>query len=181
MALSPSSKRLLPWLSGVVLLAGVVALVVALVGNTGTSLETPRSSEPAVVPAKERKVPLPRAARLVAAKFVQTAVLRQRLGESWRYVAPELRSGYTLAQWKAGDIPVVPFPKEWFQVAPMRVDYAYADRALLEVSMLSKNDRKVKSQIFFLGVRKVGEGADAKWLVDYWAPRGAPKIPISAS
>jgi hypothetical protein len=176
--MSPSLKRAIPWFSGLVLVAGVLALAFSLIGNTADTSPPPASTEPVVVPKKEKQVPLPRAARLVAAKWIQSAVLRQHVEESWRYTHPSMRAGYTLAQWKSGEIPVVPFPNEWFQLAPMRVDYAFADRALLEVSMLSKDDKKVKSQIFFIGLRKAGKGTSARWLVDYWAPRGAPKIPL---
>jgi hypothetical protein len=30
-------------------------------------------------------------------------------------------------------------------------------------------------------MKRIGKGEDARWLVDYWAPRGSPKIPLSSN
>ena len=35
----------------------------------------------------------------------------------------------------------------------------------------------MKPQRFLLGLSAVGHGTSRHWLVDYWAPFGAPKIP----
>jgi hypothetical protein len=145
------------------------------------TLPDTRSNVPAVLPKKEKAAKLPPAAKLVAAEFVKTAVLRQNLDRAWALVAPELKQGFTLKDWRSGNIPVVPFPKKWFQLAPMKVDYAYENKALIEVAMLSKDDKKVKSQNFFLELVKIGKGDAAKWRVSSWVPRGAPKIPLPAS
>lgn len=175
-SLSPSFKRALPWLSGLVLLAGVVALVVSLVGNTGKPVPDTRSAGPVQYPSKLKPAKLPAAARLAAARWIQTAVLRQRLEEAWTLTAPTLKQGMTLADWKSGDIPVVPYtPRRYFMQARLKVDAAHARDALLEVAMLSKDERKLKSQYFFLELQKVGR----RWLVSGWVPRAAPKIPAA--
>jgi hypothetical protein len=36
---------------------------------------------------------------------------------------------------------------------------------------------KTKPQLFHLGLHAFGTGAARHWLVEYWAPFGAPKIP----
>ncbi|HEY0416815.1 MAG TPA: hypothetical protein VGC78_10535, partial [Gaiellaceae bacterium] len=82
---SPSFQRALPWIAGVILLAGVIAFVsVRVAGNkSGHETDAPLSSKPAVVPQKAKPGKLPASARLSAQRFIQTAVLRDRLREAW--------------------------------------------------------------------------------------------------
>ena len=63
------------------------------------------------------------------------------------------------------------------EAATFKVDESYPDEAILEVALLPKDSAKVKPQIFFIGLKKFGSGANAKWLVDYWAPYAPPPIP----
>lgn len=170
-------NRFVPWLSGLVLAAGVVAVLVTVVGNTGRSYNAPLTNKPAVVPKVERSVPVPKEARLVAGKFVLTAVARQNLAEAWAITAPSLKRGYTLAQWETGNIPVVPYPADAIGIAPFKVDYSYPDRILLEVALLPKKGHDIKPQDFFIGLHAYGTGRHKRWLVDYWAPRGAAQVP----
>jgi hypothetical protein len=176
---SPSFQRALPWIAGVVLLAGVAAFVAVRVvhNKTGHETDAPLSSKPAVVPKKEASIKLPASARRTAQRFIETAVLRDHLRESYYLTHPVLRQGYTLAQWLTGNIPVVPFTKKYFLEARMKLDYAHRKDALLEVAMLSTNDKKFKSQYFFLELQKQGQ----RWLVSSWVPRAAPKVPISTA
>ena len=176
---SPSFNRALPWIAGAVLLAGIAAFASVRIAHNKTGHETdaPLSNKPAVLPAKDPNVKLPASARVTAQKFIETAVLRQHLAQSYKLVHPTLRQGYTLKQWLTGNIPVVPFTKKYFMEARMKLDYAHPKDALLEVAMLSTNDKKFKSQYFFLEMQKQGD----RWLVSSWVPRAAPKIPISTS
>lgn len=168
---------MLPWLAGAVLVAGIALFVARVVvhNKTGAEVQTPVSSKPAVVQKKEPNVKLPASARATAQRFIDTAVLRQKLAESYTLTDPELRQGYTLKQWLTGDIPVVPFTKKYFLEARMKLDYAHPTDALLEVAMLSTNDKAFKSQYFFLEMKK----RNGRWRVSSWIPRAAPKIPIS--
>ncbi len=169
--------RLLPWAAGLVLVAGIVAVLVAYLGNTGKSLDLPRSNRPAQIVKKEKTVPFEQAARRVAERFILTAVARRHLAESWTLVAPSMKRGFTLAQWKTGAIPVVPYPADPANAAPVKIDYSYKDRALLEIALFPRKGVKVKPQLFFLGLHAYGKGKQRRWLVDYWAPRSAPSIP----
>jgi len=36
---------------------------------------------------------------------------------------------------------------------------------------------ETKPQLFLLGLHAFGQGKQRHWLVNYWAPYGAPKIP----
>jgi len=172
----------LPWLAGAVLVAGAVVLAVVLIGNTGKKLNlyAPPTGGPAKVYAKPKTVSLSKEARLTAGRFILTAVARKNLAEAWTLTAPTLRAGFTRKQWLTGAIPVVPFPSAAIDFAPIKVEYSYADRAMLLIALLSK-DKNIKSQDFYIGLRKFGSGAGAHWLVDYWAPFSPPALPLDTS
>ena len=109
------ANRLLPWFGAAVLAAGTVVFLVKVFGT---------SDEPAPVaaPPAERQVQLPdrrqpprapldRRARVVAGKFILTAVARRNLAESWNLMHPSLRAGYTKRQWVTSEeLPIVPVP-----------------------------------------------------------------------
>jgi hypothetical protein len=170
------SRRRLRWLgfaSVLVLVAGIVAVLVVFVGNTGTKLDAPVRNAPAQTAAKEKKVPLEKQARLVAGKFINTAVARQDLAASWPLVGSELKAGMTKKQWLAGNIPVIPFPGKIGQVR-MKVDLSEHDHALLEVLVLPAA-ANVKPAFFFLEMRKRA----GHWVVISWAPRSNIALPAA--
>lgn len=169
----------MPLLSGLVLVAGVVAFSVAWLGDSGTSLESPLSSEPAQIYTPRKHVALDAEARKVAGRFILTAVARRNLGESYALAHPELRQGMSKRQWLTGDIPVVYYPATQIETATFKVDESYPGEAILEVALLPKDASKVKPQVFFIGLKKAGKGDSARWLVNYWVPRAAPQIPTA--
>ena len=175
--MSATTRRSVTFLSGLILVAGVVAVAVAWIGDTGTSQETPLSEEPAQVFTPRKQVPLDVEARKVAGRFILTAVARENLGASYALAHPELRQGMTKREWLTGDIPVVYYPAKAIETATFKVDESYADEAILEVALLPKEASKVKPQVFFIGLKKVGKGAAGRWQVNYWVPRAAPQVP----
>ena len=170
-------RRTASFASGLLLVAGVVAFTVAYLGDTGTSLESPLSNEPAQVYSPRKQVPLDPEARKVAGRFILTAVARENLGESYALAHPELSQGLSKQEWLTGNIPVVYYPAKQIELATFKVDESYRDEAILEVALLPKDATKVKPQVFFIGLKKVGKGAAARWQVNYWVPRAAPQIP----
>jgi hypothetical protein len=177
--------RWLPWLAGIVLVAGVASILVVVLGgwNTAKPLPPPGPSTPVQRPVTEKTVPLSSAARLVAGRFILTAVARRNVGEAYDLVGPQLRQGLTRAQWRTGNIPVVPYPVSLVQLAPMKVDFSYRNHALLEVALLPKdgakvNGVKIKPQLFYLELQTYGKGRARHWVVIGWVPRGAPHIPV---
>jgi hypothetical protein len=173
---SPRTQRYLLWLSAFVLAAGIAAVLVVFLRNTGSSETQTFSNEPVQTVAKPgKKLPLEKAQRELAAKFILTAVQRKRLGEAWDLVGPGIRQGMTYKEWLTGVIPVVPF-LDPIRLAPIKVDLSQKNYALIEVVILpvSKN---VKPQIFTMELIKVGKGAKSHWVVNSWAPRSAPTIP----
>jgi len=180
--------RWLPWLAGIVLTVGVLVGLISIFGlwNTAKPLPAAGPSTPVQRPVVEKTVKLSPEARVVAGRFILTAVARENLDEAYGLVGPQLKAGLTRAQWRTGNIPVVPFPVNLLKLSPMKVDYSYKDHALLEVALLPKpgskvNGEKVKAQLFYLELRAYGKGKNRRWLVTDWVPRGAPHIPLPAS
>ena len=162
-------------------LAGLAAAVgLALVLVLGPNKDAPPqhlSQAPAIEPAPQVKAPLSAEARRVAIRFIQTAVAREHLDEAWTLVGPNLRGGLTREQFLLGEIPVVPFPIDKLDVAPYKVDESYKTSALLEIALLPKRGSGIRSQVFFLELKRIGAGKKARWVVDNWVPRAAPVVP----
>jgi len=135
------------------------------------------STVPAQEPERQVEAPLPNEARQVAVRFIQTAVARENLEEAWELVGPNLRGGLTRKEWLTGNNPVVPFPVDQLDVAPYKVDEAYETSALMEVALLPRKGSGVRAQVFFLGLKKVGSGPRARWVVDNWVPRASAVVP----
>ena len=173
----PRWRRALPWVGGVLLIAGVIVALATFLGSSDAPKET-FSNEPAVDVTKPVKnIAVPAEVKLTAQKFIKTAVARRDLASAYELVGPQIKQGMTLAEWKTGNIAVIPFPIDKLDFAPFKVDYAHPNDVLMEVALLAKTGAGVKSQIFFINVKKFGKGANAKWLVDNWVPRGSAPVP----
>jgi hypothetical protein len=174
---SPRSQRYLLWASGLVLAAGIAAVLVVFLGNTGSSEPEVFSSEPVQTVAQppKNKPKLEQVQREVAGEFIKTAVQRKRLAKAWNLVGPGIRQGMTYKQWLTGTIPVVPF-LDRIKITSIKVDVADKDYALIEAIILPVSN-KVKPQIFTMEMIKVGKGSDSHWVVNSWAPRSTPTIP----
>jgi hypothetical protein len=177
---SPRTQRYLLWLSAFVLAAGIAAVLVVFLRNTGNSEPEVFGNEPVQTVAKPSKnIPLERAQRQLAGKFILTAVQRKKLAEAWDLVGPGIRQGMTYKEWLSGTIPVVPF-LDAIKLAPIKVDLSQKNYALIEVVILPVS-KKVKPQIFTMELIRVGKGAKSHWVVNSWAPRSAPTIPNNPS
>jgi hypothetical protein len=179
---SPRTQARIFWLSMVVLVAGIIVFLIAFVGNTGKTLDTPLSDKPAQDNSKvPATVKLPADAKQVAREFILTAVARKNLTRAYALSGPLIRQGMSLKEWNKGAIPVVPYPGDAIDYAPMKVDYSYPKEALVEVALLPKKGFKIKPQIFFLTLIKVGKGNQAHWLVNGWVPRSGAQVPNGSS
>ncbi|HEY6076226.1 MAG TPA: hypothetical protein VIV36_05265, partial [Gaiella sp.] len=118
---APRTRRRVAW----VLTGGAVCAAVVLLLVLGPNKDAPKeriSNVPAQEPARQVKAPLPKEARQVAVRFIQTAVARENLEEAWTLVGPNLRGGLTKKEWLTGNNPVVPYPIDKLDVAPYKVD-----------------------------------------------------------
>lgn len=172
---------MLPWLSALVLVAGVVAF--AGTYFTGDSSEdkaaAPKPASTPAHPAKAGKPAFDASARQIARAFISTAVARKNLEASWPLLHADIKQGMTLAEWETGEIPVVPYPVGDLNKAQFSVDEAYEDTLLLEVALVPEPGAEVNPGVFHLGLRAVGNGTNRHWLVDYWMPRWSPPIPYA--
>jgi hypothetical protein len=187
-SLSERTTRLLFWAGLAVLVGGTIFFVVKVFGGDGET--TPQAASnppppPLTVPGQKnvdrprqtlQRTGISRDARLVAGKFILTAVARKHLAESWKYIHPEMKAGYTLKQWKTGNIPVVPYPVDGLEQARFRIDYRQGNTIQLKVALIPKKGVDIDAAIFDLGLRRVGKGDQAHWLVDYWAPFYEPPV-----
>lgn len=177
-----SSGRVPVWLpivSGLVLLAGVVAVLIAFdVGGIRNTADVSRpvpSNEPATpVPAKQQAVPVNKAAAQVAIRFIDSAVARRNLEASYSLITPEVRGGLSLAEWKTGNIPVQYFPvwKKGAGFSPYRVEWSYRNELMLKILLVPEAGSGLKDTQFWIGVKKVG--TPAVWKVNYFAPYWFP-------
>lgn len=163
------------WLSALILAAGVAAVLIVFLRNTGKSLQTRQRNVPAQVVKTPKQVPLSKEARDVAGRFILTAVLRKNLGEAWKLAGPNVRGGLTYKQWLTGNIPVVPFTYK-LDVAPIKIDESTKDHAMIEVALVAKN-KKIKPAYFIADLNLIGKGTNKHWVVNGWVPAyGRPDI-----
>lgn len=182
-----SSRKLqqaLPWIAGGVLALGVITFLQVL--NSPEKEEAVPTQRGAAQVAKEPKTvpPAPEARRIVN-QFLKTAVdrdgneaaARKKLDAAWRISSPNVRGGLTKREWLTGNIPVVPYDVSSVERAPVRLDWSYENEASFAVMLLPKDGSAEKPQTFFITVKKFGKGANARWLVDYFAPYAPPAVP----
>jgi hypothetical protein len=144
------AERLLPVVAGAVLLAGILVYAFGRGGQARPSATVPLD---------------PRAA-VVAREFIRDAVQRRDLDHAYRLVTPGLRRGYSLARWRTGSIPIVPFPGKDLRIAPFAVKLSVRSRAVLSTELESDSTRATP---FRIGLVERG----GRWLVDTWTPARA--------
>jgi hypothetical protein len=158
---------------------GAVALTVVLFGNTATNRETAISSEDAQVLTPQKTVPVSEEAKAVATRWILGAVNRTDLEGTYDLTHPDIRGTMTRAQWATGEIPVIPYPVDKVYDGRWRVDYSYEDEALLEIGLIPAENASERALTFYIGLKKVGEGESARWVVNYWSPRYRPPVPLA--
>jgi hypothetical protein len=173
-AQKPGWRKALPWVTGTLLVAVGVALLIIFYGNTGHSTATPLHPN---IPAKDvSKVPptikLEPAATRTARRFIQTAVARKNLREAYGLSGPQIVQGQSLKSWLTGNIAVPPYPVNALAYAPMKIDYSYPKEALIEVALLPTPKSHIRAMLFMMQLDKI----HGKWVVNSWVPRTTPLV-----
>ncbi|TMK95186.1 MAG: hypothetical protein E6G42_03375 [Actinobacteria bacterium] len=166
--------RLFPWVSGLVLVAGLVAFLIVFYGNTAKQQDVnpaPGFKPTVVKPTAGKSVPVPRESRVVAGRFILTAVQRKHLEQAWPLIGPAIRQGLTHKQWLTGNIAVVPWFGQLGQV-PLKVDYSIKNEVEFTVILAPKVGTKGHPDTFIITLHKFGN----KWLVTSWVPFEPPPI-----
>ena len=171
------------WISGAVLVIGIAVFLGVILSRGGSSGPAngnlakvssgpPSSTKPA---AKNSTVASSTDALKVARTFLETAVLRKNLAASYPLVGPDLKGGMSLAQWRKGDIAVVPYPAVNAKTAKFHITSSRKNELFAQVLLTSRKGSGVKALAFNLGVDRIG----GKWVVNYWLPE--PTIKTKAN
>jgi hypothetical protein len=101
-------------------------------------------------------------------------VARKQVGDSWTLVSPDLRRGFSRAEWARGDIPIVPYPVD---TARWELDYSYADSIGFQVALFPPRGRRIRPIVFNVDLRAFGRGKGRRWLVDGFTPGVVRALP----
>jgi hypothetical protein len=171
----PGWQKAAPWVAAVVVIGALAGFLGVKYGNTGKSTATPVLTN---VPADDRSV-VPQTVKLtpgatrVARQFIRTAVARKNLDAAYGIVTDQIKQGQSLKSWRTGNIAVIPYPVDAIKYAPMKIDFSYPTEAQIQVALLPKPGKKVRSQLFIMDLVK----RNGKWLVNAWVPRSTPPVP----
>lgn len=137
-----------------------------------STVSSPPAASTAPAP---KKVPASPAALKVARTFLETAVLRKNLDVAYGIVAPNLKGGMSLAQWRRGNIPVPVYPARDAKTAQLVVQSSHPNKLLLQVLLHARQGSGVRPLNFSLGLERVAgkSGEPARWLVNYFVAKYA--------
>jgi hypothetical protein len=175
---SPRRRRRVLWLGVVVAVAAVATILGVFFPNTSpTRHGAPFTKEPVqTIPPLPQSVEFTAQERkevsAVAGDFIATAVFRQRLDHSYDLVLPSFHQGLTRKEWRTGNIPVVPYPRDAVAFMRWKLDYSYTNRVGMHVAFLPKQTAKVGGMVFAIELKNVGTADHHRWLVSYWTPSG---------
>ena len=158
---------------GLVVAGGVAAAVA--IGNTAAP-PLPRSNHKDSLQTVRPRVPLTAADRReirdVARRFVVSAVERIHPERAWPIASESLRAGQTLQQWRAGSLPVEPYP---VRVARWRFAYTVRGEVGLDV-WVDATDPKLSPLVYRLTLVRGRRASRAVWLANSWTP-----VPLGGS
>jgi hypothetical protein len=168
-----------------VFVAGGIAFLLVFFGNTAE----PRNihADPNA-PVKDlsgvpKSVPVDPKARLVAGKFITSAVTRKDLKTAWDVTAPGSYvrpKAMTYKEWLTGNIPVQFYPPGAIDAAAFKVETSFKDEVTLNVYLYAKPGAEVQSQTFFITLKPKGQGADRRWFVTNFVPSNStPPVPAA--
>jgi len=176
-----SSRRFNRWLlvlGALVLVAGVIAILVTKVGNNSGTTENANPTGPPIsqLEKNQKNIQFPAAAWKVAKQFIAAAPARKNLAKAYALADDNVRGGLTLAQWKTGNIPVPYFPTtKIIRYNWKNTNFAHPRDAAVNLFLVPTAKSGLQTGPFLIEVVKVGHGANAHWVVDYFgAMRGVP-------
>src|SRR5688572_2247794 len=140
---SYKATKWLPWIAGLVFVAGGIAFLIAFYGNTAEprSIHADPNAPVKDVSGVPKSVPVDSKARFVAGKFITTAVTRKDLKAAWSLAAPGSLvrpKGMTYKEWLAGDIPVQYYPAAAIDGAAFKVETSFKNELTLNVYLYAK-------------------------------------------
>jgi hypothetical protein len=175
---SPRAQRRFYWLSGGILLIGIVVFLSVFVLRESSGPHSAISNTPAQTVAKPVKAPADPKAFKVARTFIETAVVRKNLDAAYSLVNNEIKGGMTRKQWDSGNIAVIPYPAENAKSAAFVVQWSYKTQLMLLVDLVARKGAHVRPHLpFWLGLVRKGNDPKGRWLVNYFQADWTPPIP----
>ena len=155
-------------------------MVAALIGVLVTMLPSPKSRRvDELEPGEAQVYTPPKPIRLTPAmrreidaivdEFVRAAVLRRDIPRSWELAAPDLRLGYTHAEWLKGELPIFPFPADPERTA-WDLDYADELEVALNVTLVPRKGVADPPEVFGVSLAPVRRTGARRWLVGRMVP-----------
>jgi hypothetical protein len=168
---SPRRRRRLAWGAGLGVLAlAVVIAAKAMPGAKEMPPETFSNRQAVDVVANEKLVKVTRRDRAAINKtldrFVPAAVARKNPAAAYAVSTPNLRSQASARQWRAGDIPVHPFPARGRSFHGWTVNYAKRNHVNLDLLVMPDLSKELRPIAFTIDVEKI----KGQWLVDAVLP-----------
>jgi hypothetical protein len=186
------SRRWLTWLG--VLLVVVAVIVVVKKRDNGPSSAKSTSGSVLSQDQFEREMAqdrpnidtertweqVPASARLAVRRFVIDGAGERNLARAWKYAHSDLRGGLTYDQWLHGSqLPFTPFTQMNLKLPLLFTLTQWSGHDLLAEVGIASTDKSARNAYSFnVGATKVGKGAHARWLVNYWMP--LDKLPVRA-
>lgn len=178
---SPRKRRRFVWLAAIVALVGGLVAVGILWPNTAEDVPSELTPGKPQVYHEPKPIKLTQTSRAqaltTAANFVKTAVARRNVDRSWLLVSPALKDGYTRAEWRKGEIPVIPYP---VGQARWKLDYSYEDGLGLQVLLYPQAGSGVRPNLFLMELKPVGDVKHRRWVVDSWTSSGVANPALQA-
>ena len=139
-----------------------------MIGNTAPE-DLPLTDRPNIVVQSHPAVRLAASDRKViletARQFVLTGVQRKRPEQAWFLASPALRAGTTRAEWKAGTLPLPPYP-----VSRARWNFAYAVAGEVGLDVyVESSDPQIGPLTHRLTLVRNTQVNGRDWLVDGWS------------
>lgn len=161
--------------AGALLVAGGVAAAALIIGNTAAP-PLPVTKRPPIVEHERKSVTLSAAERkdvlAVSRLFVATAVRRNHPERAWPLATAAMRTGTTLADWKAGTLPFPPYP---VLSARWNLAYSVVGEVGLDV-LVESTDPRIRPLAHRLTLVRSPRPAGPAWLVDGWTPMASSSI-----
>jgi hypothetical protein len=177
---SPRRQRRLLVFSALVLVAGIVAILTTMLRSTGNAFPDKFTSQPAQLNHADKRAPVSRDQISLMRKFITTAVARRNLRSAYWIVGPDLRGGLSKKQWQTGTIPVLFYHADNAATVEFKTDYSYQRQALFEANLHAVPGTESRpSLLFFIGLKRQGDKANGRWLVNYFEPNWRPPIPMN--
>ena len=193
---SPRTSRIIFWLGAALVVAAVVVFIVKKShdGSSSSSaapaakgsgqvlsqsqFEKQMDKRQPDVQTSKKWATVPAAAKLAVHRFIVDGAGERNLARAWPYMHQDIRGGLTFKQFVHGNqLPFQPFEQMNLKI-PMSITLTQwsGHDLFAEVGIASKDKVGRGAYVFNVGATKVGTGAHARWLVNYWMPLWTPPV-----